>query len=49
LMSHKAIYKAIKNHDLDQAIKAMEKHMLDIPRQYSGVFQKKKRRLRVNA
>lgn len=49
LMSHKAIYKAIKNHDLDQAIKAMEKHMLDIPRQYSGVFQKKKRGLRVSA
>lgn len=46
LSSHKAIYKAIKNRDLDLAIKAMEKHMLDVARQYSGVLQRKKRSLK---
>jgi GntR family transcriptional regulator, transcriptional repressor for pyruvate dehydrogenase complex len=45
LSSHKAIYKAIKNHDLDMAIKAMEKHLLDVKIQYSTVFRKRKSKM----
>jgi GntR family transcriptional regulator, transcriptional repressor for pyruvate dehydrogenase complex len=40
LASHKAIYQAIKSHDLDKAIKAMENHLLDVKIQYSGLFRK---------
>jgi GntR family transcriptional repressor for pyruvate dehydrogenase complex len=42
LSSHKTIYKAIKSHDLDMATKAMEKHILDVEHQYSGVLYKRK-------
>jgi GntR family transcriptional regulator, transcriptional repressor for pyruvate dehydrogenase complex len=44
--SHKAIYQAIKSHDLDMATEAMEKHMLDIEYQYSGVINKRKHKMK---
>lgn len=42
LFFHKAIYKAIQNHDLDTAIGKMEEHMLEVARQYSGKIRKEK-------
>ena len=42
LLFHKAIYQAIKNHDLDRAIEKTEEHMLEVPRQYSGIKRKEK-------
>ena len=42
LTFHKAIYNAIKDHDLDCAIKKTEEHMLEVARQYSGVIHKKR-------
>jgi len=41
LSFHKAIYKAIRDRDLDAAIAKMEEHMLDVAHQYSGVIRKR--------
>jgi GntR family transcriptional regulator, transcriptional repressor for pyruvate dehydrogenase complex len=42
LSFHKAIYSAIKDHDLDRAIKKTEEHMLEVARQYSGITHNKR-------
>ncbi len=44
LAFHKAIYKAVRERDLDAAIAKMEEHMLDVANQYSGVISKRSRK-----
>jgi GntR family transcriptional regulator, transcriptional repressor for pyruvate dehydrogenase complex len=39
---HKAIYKAIKSHNLERAIEETEKHMLEVAHQYSGIMRNNK-------
>lgn len=43
LSFHKAIYSAIKDHDLDRAIQKTEEHMLEVAHQYSGIIRKRRR------
>jgi GntR family transcriptional regulator, transcriptional repressor for pyruvate dehydrogenase complex len=41
LLFHKAIYKAIKERDLERAIEKIEGHMLEVAHQYSSIIRKK--------